>query len=214
MSSLSKLELLRGVNTKLVNLPVATAAARESGAIGEADEFVARIRKVTAKEMAQTIGRVPRFLAVYRERRPDETDAEFSERMRDRALDDDELRELMLEEIIENTRAVAIAGVTGIGIRAAGGDVEVDPVELTFEGDLRPERVLGHDLDAVADAISYFSRGVFDKVQDAVDNPDGRRGGGADQTGAFPGERPGDPAEPDSEGHREDPDGVPGPTPT
>src|SRR5690606_28136536 len=104
----------------------------------------------------------------------------------------------------------AVCGVTGIGLRSGEAATEVEPIELVFDGELTPERVLGSDLDAVADAVSTFSSGQRAATADAIDNPTGRRGGGADQTGQFPSERPGDPDEPDSQGLRDDRDAVPG----
>ena len=213
----SVLDLLKQANTKTVTLPHSTRSARDAGLIGDGDEIVARIRKVTAKETAQTIGRVPRLLAVFREKRDDETPREFAERMQKQALEDPELYAAVLQKSAEDARTLAALGVVALGVRKAvaqeDGQVEhvleLQDVELRLDGDLTPERVLGGDLDLVADEVALWSTGHRSAEAEALTGRDGRRVGGVDRTGQFPGERPGDPAQPHREGDGPDAEPVP-----
>lgn len=209
MGSTSKLDLLRQANSKIIALAQSTADGRAAGLIGERDEFVAKIRKVTAKETAQALGRVPRLLARLRDKRDDETALEFDRRMAQEALDDPELFTDMVRQTAENVRGLAALGVVAIGVRRENGELELEDVALQLDGDLTPERLLGADLDAVADEVTLWSSGHRSAEADAVAGHDGRRVGGADQIAQFPAERPGDPAQPPSADDGPEPDAVP-----
>lgn len=173
------LDLLRRANTKLVTLERATEAAERGGLINPGDRLVARVRKVTAKEIAHTVGRVPRLFAAIRERGDDESPREFSERMARKALEEQELYDAMTEQSYENNRGLCVCGVTGIGIVSVDGVEEIEDVRLSMtDAESRPEALLGADFDAVADAVMLWSSDTA--------RPDG----GAENIEAFPAERP------------------------
>jgi hypothetical protein len=190
--------LLSKLAAKIVELPDATATAAANGELQPGETIVARIRKVSAKEMVVAAGATPLLYGLVRERREDEGQDEFLERLQTLVNEDPDLRIESLKQDLANTRALVALGVTGIGFRDASGATEIEDVHLTLEGDVTPDLLAG-DQAALVAAIQEFSSS-------------GRRVGGADQTAAFPAEQAGDPDQPRGAGLRDEHDAVPQPT--
>lgn len=192
---MSKLSLLQKLNSKIIALPDATATARAAGELADGDEVVARIRKVSGRELIASAGATPLLYALARERQEGESIEEFAQRLQARVLEDPQLMMESRQQDLQNTRAQVALGVTGLGFRRADGGLELDQVHLELDGDATVDLLAG-DFDVLVEAIQSFSSG-------------GRRVGGADQTAAFPQDAHGDHPDADGEGVREDADGVP-----